>query len=76
MLGQERRLNSDNISVVTDKGVPSIIGECPMCQRGTRSLIIADFVPNRLSPIESTVYIKCIACLSLYQTKTKDIAKE
>jgi len=72
----QRRIENNTISVVTDRGVPSIIGECPNCHSGDRSLIIADFVPNRLMPVESTVYITCIGCSSIFQTKTKHISKE
>jgi hypothetical protein len=72
---QPRRQLSNTIAI-QEMGLPIIKGECPDCHRGDRSLIIVDFVPNRKNNTESTLYIRCIACASLYQSKVKQIVQD
>lgn len=74
-LGERPQRKSKNIRVVTDMGVMSVIGECPSCHRGERSLVIIDFVPNYFSSISSTVYMKCIACDTTYESQVSALAE-
>ncbi len=64
-----------DVVIVVDNNVPVIRGECTQCKRGDKSLVIVDFVPSRLHNINSTVYIRCVCCNSLYQTKVKDLSR-
>jgi hypothetical protein len=73
---EERRKTRklSDVYAVSERGLPIIEGECPCCRRGKRSLVIVDFVPNRSNNVESTLYIRCIACSELYQSKVKSVA--
>lgn len=72
----EQRKHLSNTFAVQEMGLPILLGECPNCRRGDRSLIIVDFVPNKKHNTESTLYVECIACSSLYQSKVKHVAQE
>jgi len=63
------------IRVVNDMGVMSVVGECPSCQTGERSLIITDFIQNFFSSTQSTVYMRCIACDTTYETTVSSLAE-
>lgn len=65
---------NDNLVVRKQRDVLTIDGVCPTCTRGRHSLILMDFVPNSLKPEEGHIYIKCMSCSSLYQTKVKNVA--
>ena len=56
-------------------GVMSVVGECPSCHTGDRSLIIIDFVHNFFSRTSSTVYMKCIVCETTYETTVSSLAE-
>lgn len=73
---KRKTLEIGSVSSAIDRGVPVLVGDCPSCRRGERSLIIVDFVPNYLREIDSTVYIRCVCCSELYQTRVKYIAEE
>jgi hypothetical protein len=60
----------DKIVIHYDQGLPLVHGQCPTCHVGPESMILMDFVPH-VKPEEGHIYIKCICCSSLYQTKLK-----
>lgn len=66
---------TDNISIEKQRDVLVCNGECPNCHSGRHSLILVDFVPHN-KPEEGHLYIKCIKCSSLYQTKIKNVSAE
>ena len=70
-----RRKSNKPIRVVNDMGVMSVVGECPSCQTGDRSLIITDFVQNFFSSTQSTVYMRCLACDTTYETTVSSLAE-
>lgn len=74
-LGERPQKRSKAIRVVNDMGVMSVVGECPSCHRGDRSLIIVDFIPNYFSSISSTVYMKCITCDTTYESQVSALAE-
>ena len=63
----------DNFVIHNDKDVLVVHGECLHCKSGKYSLILVDFVPKEKSG-EGLLYIKCMACKSLFQTKVKNVA--
>jgi len=69
---------NDDIKVCSEVGsnVPAVVGNCPSCGLGDRSLIIIDFVRNTQLPEHSTVYLKCMGCSTITQKKIIDIAEE
>lgn len=67
--------DSKDVVIVVDNNVPVVKGQCQTCNSGDRSLVIVDFVPSRLHNVNSTVYIKCMCCNSVYQTKVKDVSR-
>ena len=56
--------------------LPVVIGDCPSCGNGDRSLILIDYVPNLKSDIDSIIYLKCLNCTDIIQRKIKDVAAE
>jgi hypothetical protein len=64
-----------DVAVVIENNVPVVFGECSTCNSGSRSLVIIDFVPSKIRSVNGTVYIKCICCNSVYQTKVKDVSR-
>lgn len=67
-------INKD-ITIAVDNNVPIVHGECPKCRRGKRSMILIDFIPNVSDNKESTLYIKCVCCKTIYQTKVKNVSR-
>ena len=63
------------ILVGMDRNVPVIEGECPKCRIGLRSMILMDFVPH-LKSGEGIIYMECVGCLSIYQTKIKNVVNK
>jgi hypothetical protein len=63
------------VIVGIDRNVPVIQGECPKCHIGNRSMILIDFVPNRFRAEDGIIYMKCLGCFNLYQTKVKFVAE-
>jgi hypothetical protein len=74
-LGERPQKRSKPIRVVNDMGVMSVVGECPSCCRGDRSLVIVDFVPNYFSSISSTVFMKCLTCDTTYESQVSTLAE-
>ena len=71
-------MQSENaIKIATEGGssLPVVVGNCPSCGAGDRSMVLIDFVPNGHRPEHSTVYFKCLCCLSLTQKKVCDVAE-
>ena len=56
-----------------DGSLPVVIGDCPRCGVGDRSLILIDYVHNPLHEDRSTVYIKCVACTQVFQTNITEV---
>ena len=68
-------MESKLIKIVQDGSLPVVLGDCPSCKSGPRSMILIDFVPNLGKPDNSTVYLKCISCDSIHQRKIKEVAE-
>ena len=67
--------NPGQILVGLDRNVPVIEGECPKCKIGRRSMILMDFVPHPKCD-EGIIYMKCVGCFSIYQTKIKHVVEQ
>jgi hypothetical protein len=65
----EHNSNIKNIYVKPDEGVPVIIGQCPECNNGHRSLIIIDF--KQTSDERGNLTMQCMACNSKYKTDVR-----
>ena len=64
------------VIVGLDQNVPVIEGECPKCKIGHRSMILMDFIPHEIKKEEGIIYMKCVGCFSIYQTKIKHVVEE
>lgn len=54
--------------------IPVVIGKCPGCGVGERSLIIIDFISNpKQSVTHNVVYLKCLCCDQVFQKKIIDV---
>ena len=69
---------SNDILIANEGGstLPIVIGSCPSCGCGDRSLILIDFVPNPVNVESSTIYLKCIKCFSITQKRVCDVAEQ
>ena len=56
-----------------DDNIPVIVGNCPSCGLGDRTLILVDYVRNPRNEDRSTVYVKCVACTSVFQTNITEM---
>lgn len=59
----------------TGSNLPVVIGDCPKCGSGNRSLILTNFALNGRNPKASMVYLKCIACLSLIEKNIMEVSE-
>ena len=69
------RRSDKPIRVINDMGVMSVVGECPSCQIGTRSLIITDFIQNFYTSTKGIVCMKCIVCETAYETTVSSLSE-
>jgi hypothetical protein len=67
--------NPEQVIVGMDRNVPVIQGSCPKCNIGNRSMILIDFVPNYTKSEDGIIYMKCMGCFTIYQTKVKFVAE-
>jgi phosphoribosyl 1,2-cyclic phosphodiesterase len=68
---------SKAIMIASEVGsnVPVVLGECPTCGAGDRTMVLIDFVPNGKSPEHSTLYFKCLSCFNINQRRICDVAE-
>jgi len=68
---------SNDIIIANEGGsnLPVVIGNCPSCGLGDRSMILIDFVQNHIDSKFSTLYFKCIACAKITQKRICDVAE-
>lgn len=69
-------MTTPQVIVGMDRNVPVIEGECPKCKIGHRSMILIDFIPNPVKYEEGIIYMKCMGCFTIYQTKIKCVAEK
>lgn len=66
--------SANGLQVYLDGNLPVVVGECPKCQNGDRSLVLVDYVHNPVHEDRSTVYIKCISCMGVFQSNIKEVS--
>lgn len=54
--------SAKKIVVMKEGDIPVVIGECPKCRRGERSLVIVDYIKNTRNKDLNLVKIECVAC--------------
>ena len=69
---------SKEIKVGTEGGsnLPVVVGNCPSCESGPRSLILLDFVPNLRSPEHGNLYFKCLKCFTIVHKRVCEVTEE
>ena len=70
--------SDEQIRVCAEVGsnVPVVIGNCPKCGSGNRSLVLTNFAMNGINPSVSMVYFKCIACMSVIEKLITEVAED
>ena len=70
--------SDDDIRVCSEIGstVPVVIGNCPKCGSGNRSLVLTNFALNGKNPRASMVYFKCIACMSVIEKLITEVSED
>jgi hypothetical protein len=73
-----QRSDEQRIKVCAEPGsnVPVVVGDCPKCGSGKRSLVLTNFAMNGRNPQASMVYFKCLACMSVIEKKIIDVAED
>jgi len=56
--------------------VPVVVGNCPKCGSGNRSLVLTNFALNGRNPSASMVYFKCIVCLSTIEKLITEVSED
>lgn len=70
--------SNKGIVIGTEGGsnLPVVVGNCPSCSSGPRSLVLIDFVPNIRLPEYGTLYFKCIKCFNITQKRVCEVTEE
>lgn len=70
--------SNDHIVIATDgkSTLPIVVGKCPSCNSGDNSMVLIDFVPNGYRPEHSTIYFKCMCCMSITQKKVCEVSED
>ena len=70
--------SDEQIKVCGEVGsnIPVVIGNCPNCGSGNRSLVLTNFALNGRNPQASMVYFKCIVCLSTIEKNIIEVSEE
>lgn len=60
-------MQEDNIVLATEKGsnLPVVVGSCPTCGLGTRSLVLIDYKHNKFFPDQGLINFQCIGCADI-----------
>ena len=70
---------SDNkIRICAERGsnIPVVIGDCPNCGSGNRSLVLTNFALNGRNPQASMIYFKCVSCMSLIEKRIIEVSED
>lgn len=69
---------SDQIRICAEAGsnVPVVVGNCPHCGLGNRSLILMNFAMNGINPQYSKIYFTCVGCSKLTEKNFIDIVED
>lgn len=69
---------SKKIKVCSEAGstIPIIVGNCPACGMGNRSLILMGFLPSISGPQFNELFFKCICCSEVTVRKLFEVAEE
>ena len=70
--------SDDKIRIYSEQGsnLPVVVGNCPKCNSGNRSLVLTNFAFNGINPQASVIYFRCIACMSIVEKKLIDVAED
>lgn len=70
--------SNDQIKICAEAGsnTPVVIGNCPHCGLGSRSLILMNFALNGHNPQASKIYFKCLGCMHLIEKTIIEVAED
>lgn len=69
--------SNSNIFICAEMdGLPVIVGKCPKCNNGDRSLILTDYIPNPFAPENGAVFLQCIGCSSMFKKRIYEVTEE
>ena len=70
--------SDEGIRVCSEAGsnVPVVLGNCPKCGSGNRSLILTNFALNGRNPRASMVYFKCIVRMSTVEKLITEVSED
>jgi hypothetical protein len=72
-MGMNKKPNPSIVIGSEDGGkIPVVIGKCPSCGVGDRSLIIIDFIKAKQPETENVVYLRCLCCDTILRRKVRD----
>lgn len=69
-----KTLNNGDVYIAVDRSVPVIIGNCPTCNCGSRSLIIMNYT-KKTSYLNDVIHIKCTGCLDSFKTSIEYVTR-
>jgi hypothetical protein len=69
---------SKKIRVCTEAGstIPVIVGDCPACNIGDRTLILLGYLPSFMGPAHNELFFKCVCCQEMTVRRVFEVAEE
>jgi len=69
---------SKKIRVCSEAGssVPVVVGECPACHLGDRSLILLGYLPSFMGPAHNELFFQCVCCNEITVRRVYEVAEE
>ena len=67
-----------NIILASEKGsnLPVVVGSCPSCGLGTRSLVLVDYRHNKYFPDQGLINFQCIGCSNYIIKRVFEVSGE
>lgn len=67
-------INDKDVYIAVDRSVPVVIGNCPTCNCGSRSLILTNY-SKRMNYLNDVLQIKCVNCSNTFKTTIEYVSR-
>lgn len=72
----EQRSNKIRVCTEAGSGVPVVVGDCPACEMGDRTLILLGYLPSFMGPAYNELFFKCVCCQEVTVRRICEVAEE
>jgi hypothetical protein len=67
-------ITDKDVYIAVDMSVPVVIGNCPTCNCGSRSLILINY-SKRINYLNGVLHIKCVNCYNTFKTTIEYVSR-